>query len=446
MIEPDIDAPVVLKVLLQNVHIPISVQIADPRLVTADARGEQLGLELAFAVAIEDPLPAPGPGAGIVHFAGVDVQVPIAIDIADAQRVAVIDPLDEHAFGPLVLVVLVQGQRSHAIARADDDLRPAAFDQIARRRAAETVLRIHRMRLERRALDMLKPIASAHDIQLAIPVEIDLGKSLRMLLAGAELCDQCHRPGLGRVGRDFRQEQLVADIVPEGQLDLAIPVEITEDLIVVGAAHGDDLVPLPGLVGLEIRTRILPPPDFAGLRLRRHQDIQVAVAVEVEEVAACLHPHPGRTILHGVPGPTFGRPAKPRHLLVAGDDKVIHAVIVDIEDQRGDLPSHVRRRDLALHAGKVGPPHAFPLLGDANPGPKTDQDDAGQRQTSNGVSSHGHRVTSFFYGICAASVITLWCGSEHVKPSIVQQEAVEKEVAFQRLVSYDGASLKNTPA
>ena len=147
------------------------------------------------------------------------------------------------------------------------------------------------MILERRALDVLEPVASPDDVQLAIPVDIDLGEALRPLLAVAELRDGRDRPRLRRIRGDFRQEELHALVVPEGQLDLAVAVEIAEDLIVMGAAHGDDLVPLPGLVGLEIGTGVFPPPDFAGLRLRPHQDIEVPVAIEVVNIAARLEPH-----------------------------------------------------------------------------------------------------------------------------------------------------------
>ena len=107
VVEPDVHAFLVLKVFLQDVHISISIEIADPRLVAADAGGEQLGLEMAFAIAVEDPLPAVGTGAGIVHFAGIDIQVAVAVDVADPQSVAVIDPLDEHVLDPLALAVLI---------------------------------------------------------------------------------------------------------------------------------------------------------------------------------------------------------------------------------------------------------------------------------------------------------------------------------------------------
>ena len=115
---------------------------------------------------------------------------------------------------------------------------------------------------------------------------------------------------MSRIGRDIGEENRFCILIPERQLRLAGAFEIAEDLIMmlVGSA-GLDQVTLPGNFGVEIRVRILPPPQFVPLPVIAEDDVEIAVAVYVINGAAGLERQ--ELVLDHVPVPAFRSVAKP---------------------------------------------------------------------------------------------------------------------------------------
>ncbi len=71
-------------------------------------------------------------------------------------------------------------------------------------------------------------------------------------------------------------------LIPENQLCLPVTVKIAEDLVVVlGPTRVLDFAAHPGRVWLVVWIGVLPPPDFVGLGVSAHHDVEVAVDVVV---------------------------------------------------------------------------------------------------------------------------------------------------------------------
>ena len=125
-----------------------------------------------------------------------------------------------------------------------------------------------------------------------------------------------------------------------------------------------DGVPLPGLLRVELGIGVLPPPDPVVLEVAREDDVEVAVAVDVERIGPGLDVQwPG---LDDVPGPAGGAPAVPdqgRRLRPFGDGEIVDAVLVDIADEaRRLLFARIRDRQIAVGARQV-PPFDVATLG-----------------------------------------------------------------------------------
>src|SRR5438094_1096833 len=97
-LEPDVDAgsfPVVG--LIQNVRATVAIEIGDARFVKADASGEFSQPKMACAIAIENPSPCiwivrlPFALSPFGHFRSKDIDVAVAIDVSQRQRMAVND-------------------------------------------------------------------------------------------------------------------------------------------------------------------------------------------------------------------------------------------------------------------------------------------------------------------------------------------------------------------
>src|SRR5262245_54553939 len=144
-VQPDVDArrvPVVR--LLQDVETAVAIEVGEACLVKAHAVCELHGLEMSSAIAVEDP----GASVRVVghrrrflplgHFPREDVDVPVTVHVAESKAVTVDDvALDEIVAVPRRRIVRtslagIPPQRTDAIARCDDDLRRAAFNQLSR--------------------------------------------------------------------------------------------------------------------------------------------------------------------------------------------------------------------------------------------------------------------------------------------------------------------------
>ena len=159
---------------------------------------------------------------------------------------------------------------------------------------------------------------------------------------------------LGNLG----EIELVGALVPEDQLRAAVAVEVAEhQVVVLLAAEILDDVASPGLLRVEVRSGVLPPPDEVVLPVAREDDVEVAVAVDVQRIGAGLDVQ--GLVLDHVLRPTRGCPAIPdqgRGLRPLGDDEVVDAVLVDVAHEAGRLLiSRVRGGQVAVGGGQVFP-------------------------------------------------------------------------------------------
>ena len=87
---PEVDAALLIKILLDQVEIAIAIQVAELAFMGANAGGDELSLEAAASVAVEHALAAGGASAGGVHLGGVDIQVAVAVEVADLEAMAMV--------------------------------------------------------------------------------------------------------------------------------------------------------------------------------------------------------------------------------------------------------------------------------------------------------------------------------------------------------------------
>src|SRR5258708_3234847 len=94
LVEPNVDSGRIPGIrLVDDVELPVTIHISQLSLMPSITPNEYVVTEVAPTVAIEDP----GRGVRVIdlraavplsHLCCEDVQIPVAIDIADVQRVA----------------------------------------------------------------------------------------------------------------------------------------------------------------------------------------------------------------------------------------------------------------------------------------------------------------------------------------------------------------------
>ena len=144
---------------------------------------------------------------------------------------------------------------------------------------------------------------------------------------------------MGRVGRDVGDIQRFRALVPENELRLAGVFEVAKNLVMVlRLAAFFDQMPLPGQFRVEIRIRILPPPDLVALVVATENDVGVAIPIDVAGRTAGLDGEELR--LDHVTVPPRGGASIPDQrgpLDSEGDNEILHAILVEIGDEIAGL-------------------------------------------------------------------------------------------------------------
>src|SRR5581483_12448151 len=120
--------------------------------------------------------------------------------------------------------------------------------------------------------------------------------------------------------------------VPKSQLRFARAEEVSENLVVMlgGAAFFDE-VAFPARVGIKMRIRILPPPDFAALPVAPKDDVGRAVAIDVHGCATGLDGQEIRLNNVAIPaGFDAAAPDQRGRDLPERENKIVRAVLVQI--------------------------------------------------------------------------------------------------------------------
>ncbi len=160
-----------------------------------------------------------------------------------------------------------------------------------------------------------------------------------MIAAAVPSVNCADRPLPGRfgIGRNFSQQKLLSSLIPDHQFCLAVSIDVAEHLIMVLVGAGIlDQAPGPADSRIVSGIRVFPPPHLIAAVIPTHDDIQIAVAVNVVIGAAGLDVQYG--IVDQIFGPARIRPSVPDHrrtgIAPCGDHKIIDSIAINIENQR----------------------------------------------------------------------------------------------------------------
>ena len=259
---------------------------------------------------------------------------------------------------PAAAVPLVPAERTGALADPEHDLGPAARHQLSRGgpRGGQGV--VDHVGDEAAVARALEPAAAADQVDPAVAV--DVGGRQALEAPGRGLEDGRQRPGAARarVGGDRRQQQPLGVLVPERELRPAVAVEVGEDLIVVlvGAAVLDHVAP-PARRPIVARSRVLPPPDVVARSILAHDEVEIAVLIDVVGGAAGLDRQEVRLDDLALPAGRLAPVPDQRWCPAAGaDHEILDAVAIEVGDQgRGLLVGGAGRRQIAGGARKMQP-------------------------------------------------------------------------------------------
>ena len=361
--------------------------------MVAVTHGHFLHNKVALAVAKQHHQP----GVGVFRCVAADgalladheIEMAVAVNVAAIERVPMLHLADGQRLAyPGRAGPLEPARHTVAVAGNLDDLRSAAGDELGGGHAAKPC-RVDKVGRERIA-GVLEPVTAANDV--AAPVAIHIGLRQPFILTRWRGPDGRHaRPGLraARVGRHVDDRQLRRALVPEYKLRAGIVVKVAKHHVVmlVGAVILDDPArPITAVVG---GVGVLPPPDVIALIVVAGHKIEVAVTVNVVERAAGLQL---QDIGLNDPACPARRLATIPHQRRAGgaaraDDKVIVAVLIQVQHERHHLLGAVRRgrqvagfcREVLPGRTRAGIDRRLGRLAAIEPGPAK-QDHKGRQQ------------------------------------------------------------------
>ena len=147
-------------------------------------------------------------------------------------------------------------------------------------------------------------------------------------------------------------------MIPEDELGFASAFEITEDLVVMLAgAAGFDEVPFPRRIGVMLWEWIFPPPKFRALIVGAKNEIEIAIAVDIEGGAARFESEVFLFDDESGPARRFALVAdQSGAFFTEADDEIIEAIVVEIRHQGARLlGGFAGSRKVAGVAGKMLP-------------------------------------------------------------------------------------------
>jgi hypothetical protein len=286
--------------LADDVGSAVAGEVADAALVDAESLGEGVEVELAAAPVAEQP---EGGGEGVVvelvvepHLAAEDVEPARAGEVGGAEGVAVVDVVEEGQGVPVggaggLAVAAVELERSGVVGRAHDHGEPTVAVEVGAEHAGVGHGVVDGVALPRPAGALgLEPSAAAEQFDDAVAIEVADGQALGGVAVAVVGVDGPAVPGLaGRVVGDRDVPERAGVLVPEDELGAAVAVEVAEGLVVVlGLVALEDQAtpPRPGRVG--VGAGVLPPPQAVAAVVLAGDEVEPAVAGEVEGGAAGL--------------------------------------------------------------------------------------------------------------------------------------------------------------
>src|SRR5439155_27100590 len=128
-------------------------------------------------------------------------------------------------------------------------------------------------------------------------------------------------------------------------------------IMMLGRAAVLNDVPFPRDSRIEFRIGIFPPPDFIGLPVAAENEIEIAIAINIESCAAGLD---GKEIsFEHEPLPACGNspiPDQSRSCFAEANDEIIGAIFVEVSDHgAGLLGGRAGQGEIASGGGKMFP-------------------------------------------------------------------------------------------